>query len=239
MKCVILAAGFATRLYPLTKNKAKTLLPIAGRPIIEHIIEKLGSYISEVYIITNNKFYNDFANWLDNYKSHIKINLVNDEIDSNEKRLGALGDLKFVLDKFNIKEEIIVVAGDNLFNFDFYDFVKFFKEKGTCIALHDVKDKELAKHYGIIKLEGDIIKDFQEKPHHPKSTIASTGIYFVSKEDLKELNKYIEVGNLDGLGYFMQYLEKMKDVYGFVINGDWYDIGTLQQYKKANKEWKN
>ncbi|MDP6641896.1 MAG: nucleotidyltransferase family protein [Candidatus Nanoarchaeia archaeon] len=236
MKCIILAAGFATRLYPLIKNKPKQLLPISGKPIIEHIIEKIDKYIDEIYIVSNNKFFNNFNEWLNNYKSSVKINLVNDNVNSNEERLGGVGDLKFVLDKSNINEDTMILAGDNLFNFDVKDIIEFFKNNGTCIGLYDVKDKELAKHYGVTIIEGSIIKDFQEKPNNPKSTLVSTAIYLITKKDLEELDRFYETGDLENIGHFIHHLSKIKEIYGFKIKGSWYDIGTIEEYEKAERE---
>src|SRR3989344_4509975 len=146
MKCIILAAGYAIRLYPLTLDRPKPLLPIAGKPIIEHILEKINDLddIDEILIVTNSKFFDNFRNWKRGYSSSKPIKIINDRTKSEEDRLGAIGDLDFVIKHEKIDGNLLVIAGDNLFNFSLKHLHDFFRKKSaSVIALYDIKDKSL------------------------------------------------------------------------------------------------
>lgn len=243
MDAIILAAGYATRLYPLTKDTPKPLLKVAGKPIIEHIIEKLEDIksISRIYVITNDKFESHFNSWLASYEPSIPIEIINDGTKSNEDRLGALGDIHFLISGKNIDNDVIVVAGDNLFELSLADVNNFFKKKkANVIVLHDVKDFELAKHYGIVETdENGIITRFEEKPANPRSTLASTGIYIFPKKTIELIKKYIAQGNNpDKTGNFIEWLHKRETVHSFVTNKKWHDIGTMEQLEKADRHYK-
>lgn len=243
MKAVILCAGYATRLYPLTLNKPKPLLEIAEKPMIEHILFKVEKIedVDEIFVVTNNKFYNNFIEWLKNYNSNKKIRIINDETKSNEERLGAIGDIDFVIEKENISDDLLVIAGDNLFEFDMKKLNKFFKQKkASVVALYDVKDKELAKKYGIVDInENNKIINFLEKPENPPSTLASTACYIFSNYDIKELKRCIEEGKKpDNLGDFIKHLAEKKDIYGLVFSERWFDIGSFEELKEADIAWR-
>jgi len=243
MKAILLAAGYATRLHPLTKNKPKPLLEVAGKPIVEHIIDKIIEItdIDRIYIVTNQKFTSNFEEWSKNHKSKISIEIINDKTTSNEDRLGAVGDVNFVIETKQPNEDILVVAGDNLFELSLVDLNNFFKEKNkTIIALYDVKDKELAKKYGIVAInENNKVTEFHEKPAEPKSTLASTGIYIFQKKTINLIKNYINEGNSpDKTGEFLEWLFKKEEVYGFVSKEHWYDIGSFEQLEEARKEFK-
>ena len=241
MDTIILAAGYATRLRPLTEDIPKPLLEVAGKPIIEHIVGKIEELKPDkIYIITNDKFYQNFLDWLHNFDAKIPIGIINDGTKSNEDRLGALGDIHFVIKNKNIKEDIIVIAGDNLFELPLQDAANVFnKRKSNLIVLHDVKDKELAKHYGVVEVEENVVVDFEEKPVSPKSTLVSTGIYFFPKKTLGFIEKYISQGNNpDRTGDFIKWLHKREKVYAYVTDKKWYDIGSVKQLEEANKHFK-
>lgn len=243
MKTILLAAGYGTRLYPLTKNKPKPLLEVAGKPIIEHIIDKIVEItdIDRIYIVTNQKFTSNFEEWLKNSKSKISIEIINDKTTSNEDRLGAVGDINFVIETKQLNDDILVVAGDNLFKLSLIDLNNFFKEKNkTIIALYDVKDRELAKKYGIVAIdENNKVTEFHEKPIEPKSTLASTGIYIFPKKTINLIKGYINEGNSpDKTGEFLEWLFKKEEVSGFVSKEPWYDIGGFEQLEEARKEFK-
>ena len=242
MDAIILAAGYATRLYPLTENIPKPLLNVAGKPIIEHIIKKLSQIgsINKIYIVTNNKFEPHFRKWLSNFDAQNPIEIINDGTKSNEDRLGALGDIHHTIIKKNLDDDIIVVAGDNLFEMPLEDAINFFKKKkSNVIVLHDVKDLELAKNYGIVEVKDGIIANFEEKPAVPKSTLASTGIYLFPKKTIELIKKYIAQGNNpDKTGNFIEWLHKRDQVHSFVTDKKWYDIGSIEQLEKANIYYK-
>ncbi|MBS3105462.1 nucleotidyltransferase family protein [Candidatus Woesearchaeota archaeon] len=242
MDAIILAAGYATRLYPLTENTPKPLLNVAGKPIIEHIIKKLSKIdsINKIYIVTNDKFEQHFKKWINNFNAENPIEIINDGTKSNEDRLGALGDIHHTITKKNLDNDIIVVAGDNLFEMPLEDAANFFKKKkSNVIVLYDVKDIKLAKHYGIVDIDNGIIVNFEEKPVAPKSTLASTGIYLFPKKTIPLIKKYIEQGNNpDKTGNFIEWLHKREQVHSFVTDKKWYDIGSIEQLEKANRYYK-
>ena len=189
MHAIILAAGYATRLYPLTRDTPKPLLNVASKPIIEHIIKKLDSIgsISRIYIVTNDKFEGHFNKWLHNFDAQNPIEIINDGTRSDEDRLGALGDIHHAISSKKIDDDLIVIAGDNLFELNLIDVANFFrKKKSNVIVLHDVKDFELAQQYGIVEVDKiNLVVNFEEKPKSPKSTLASTGIYFFPKKTIE------------------------------------------------------
>ncbi|PIZ51306.1 hypothetical protein COY27_04245 [Candidatus Woesearchaeota archaeon CG_4_10_14_0_2_um_filter_33_13] len=236
MKAIILAAGYATRLYPLTLNQPKPLLKVGNKAIIEHIIEKLEqlNLVGQVFVVTNNKFYYEFLEWRHNFKSKIDIEIVNDGTLSNEDRLGAIGDVNFVIKRQAINSDLLIIGGDNLFEDDLTDFISFFRSRGSSILLNDVKKKELAKLYGIVTInENNKIINFVEKPDQPESTLASTLIYALKKEHLPVIQEVIELGKADRSGDFIAYLAKKEEVYGKVLNSKWFDIGSIEQLREA------
>lgn len=243
MKVIILAAGYATRLYPLTENKPKPLLEVAGKPIIEHIIKKLENVeaVSKIYIVTNSKFDSHFNKWLGNFEANMPIEIINDGTKSNEDRLGALGDIHILINQKNIDDDILVIAGDNLFELNLSDIANFFKKrKSNLIVLHDVNDFELAKQYGIAEIENNLVVNFEEKPKNPRSTLASTGIYIFPRKTIELIKKYIAQGNNpDKTGSFIEWLHKRDKVHSFVTDKRWYDIGTIEQLRKANRYYKS
>lgn len=242
MTVIILAAGYAVRLQPLTLNTSKSLLPIGNKKIIDRILEKVlkVSGISSVYVITNSKFFKPFGDWLKDAGYKQKISVICDGTTTNENRLGAIRDLEFVIKEGAITDDILVVAGDNLFEFDLAAFLKFArKRKGVAVALHDIGSISLARSFGVVAIdENKKVVDFEEKPENPKSTLISTGIYYFPKDKVAFINEYVKMQTkLDAPGYYMGWLSKRDEVYGFKFTEDWYDIGTLESYKKADQEY--
>ena len=242
MDAIILAAGYATRLYPLTENTPKPLLNVAGKPIIGHIIKKLEAVgeIGRIYVVTNGKFEQHFKDWLAESDMQKPVEIINDGTKSNQDRLGALGDVHYTIISKNLSNDVIIVAGDNLFELSLADVANFFKKKkSNVIVLHDVKNPELARHYGIVEVENNIVVNFEEKPNNPKSTLASTGIYLFPKKTIDLIKKYIAQGNNpDKTGSFIEWLHKRETVYSYVTDKKWYDIGSIEQLEKANKYYR-
>ena len=239
MDAIILAAGYATRLYPLTENTPKPLLNVAGKPIIEYIIKKLDEVnsVDKIYVVTNSKFENHFREWLNKFSAEKPIEIINDGTKNNEDRLGALGDIDHVISLKNIDNELVVVAGDNLFEVSLKDIANFFKKrKSSVIVLYDIRDFELAKSYGIVEVSNNIVINFEEKPIAPKSTLASAGIYFFPRKTTPLIRKYIAQGNSrDKTGNFIEWLHKRETVYSYITDKKWYDIGSIEQLEKANR----
>ncbi|WP_100405618.1 nucleotidyltransferase family protein [Bacillus solitudinis] len=243
MKCIILAAGYATRLYPLTKNTAKPLLKVANKSILDHIIEKVEKVdiIDDVYIVTNEKFFQSFVNWANNYLGPLNVSVINDKTTTNDNRLGAIADIQYVLDEAELDEDVMVLAGDNLFDFELTSFVDFYKTlNADCITTHELNDTEEIKRTGVIEVDGgDRVTSFEEKPEHPKSNLAVPPFYIYQKETLPLIKNYIEEGNNpDAPGNFIPWLIQHKDVYVYKFEGMRFDIGTLDSYEKVQTLFK-
>lgn len=243
MKALILAAGYATRLYPLTKDRPKPLLSIAGKPILEYIMEKLEKTegIDTIYLVTNQKFVLDFKDWLTDFKIEKRVKTLNDGSTCDDDKLGAIGDIGFVLEKERIDDDLLIIAGDNLFEFDLSRFIRFFQEKkAPCIALYDIGDKERAKKYGVAAIDANqrIVK-FEEKPPYPSSTLIATCLYLFSMKDLSLISTYLkEKRSSDAPGFYIQWLAEKEEVYGFVFKEKWYDIGSLESLRVADLEYR-
>lgn len=238
MKCILLCAGYATRLYPLTRDVPKSLLPVGNVPILERILDKILPIIEldTVYVVTNHRFIKNFQFWLRNYKQKEKIKLLDDKTDSNDNRLGSIGDIDFTVTQMKIDDDVLVIAGDNLLMFDVNDFVKFAKKQGLAIAVKDLKNKKLASQYGVVKVGADKkVVEFEEKPPEPRSSLISVGLYFFGKKHVPLVSKYIDEGHSkDAPGYYVSWLTQNYSLYAYTIKGQWYDIGDIDSYNKAN-----
>ncbi|MEI6350387.1 MAG: sugar phosphate nucleotidyltransferase [Verrucomicrobiota bacterium] len=214
MNILILGAGYATRLYPLTLTKAKPLLDVAGKPMIEWVIDNLAPIpdIENVIVVTNNKFAADFQAWADEYtcrqpKLHFKI--INDGSKDDSDKLGAIGDINLVVARENLgNSDLVVVAGDNLFSQSLEGFAQFAKGRAAVLATYDVKDLEAIKKYNSIEVDANgVITHFEEKPANPKSTNTGIALYYFSKETVTQFATYIAEGNNpDQPGRFIQWL---------------------------------
>lgn len=244
MNVIILCAGYGTRLYPLTKNTPKALLKIGKVTLIELILKEVASIdnVEKVFIVTNHKFLKQFNVWMKDYKSHLKLEIFDDGTSSEKEKLGAIRDLELVIKKKKINDDILVIAGDNLFDFDLISFVNSGKIHldGCLIGIYDIKDKDLAKEYGtVVGLTEDYkIINFEEKPENPKSVLISVGIYFFSFRTLSFISEYINSGlSVDAPGFFIEWLVKKREVRGYKFKGRWLDIGTDKSYKEALNEF--
>ncbi|MGB2601834.1 MAG: nucleotidyltransferase family protein [Candidatus Omnitrophota bacterium] len=243
MKGLILAAGYGTRLYPLTLDRPKPLVKVGGKTILERLLRKFEKIdtCDEVYIVTNDRFHDMVVKWVRGRTFSIKLKVINDLTRSNEDRLGAIGDINLVLSKEKPTDDVLIVAGDNLFEFDIADFISFSKEKNKfSVALFDVKNRKLAQRYGIVSLDPDQkLAEFQEKPESPKSTLASTGIYFMPEVTLPMMDKYMKTDLVkDAPGNFVKWISENDDVYGYVFTEGWYDIGDKVSLEKADIEYR-
>lgn len=242
MKAIILAAGYATRLYPLTENQPKPLLAVGEKPIVEHIIDKINNVpeVDEIFVVTNNKFTPHFESWLKNHQSQKPIKIINDGTLTNEDRLGAVGDINFVLESEQVDDDLFVIAGDNLFDFSLVDMVDFFKQKdSTVVAGKKLPKEDIAERFGnIIVDENNKITAFEEKPKEPKSEIAATALYLFNKKALTELKDCIkEHGKPDNSGDFIRYLSERQNVYTHILNYGWFDIGCKEHLDQANAKY--
>jgi glucose-1-phosphate thymidylyltransferase len=243
MNVLILAAGYATRLYPLTLNKAKPLLEIGGKPMIEWLVDHLGAVpnLGTIFIVTNDKFASDFQRWANNYQerhSKLTIKIVNDGSESDEDKLGAIGDINLVLTREDLaRDDLLVIAGDNLFSEPLTNFVDFAKDTEATVAIYDVGSAEAIKKYGCVTIDKNgLITHFEEKPKEPKSTLAALALYYYSRAILPLFATYLAAGNNpDQPGRFLQWLYKRKPVNTFQISGQWLDIGSKETLEEANK----
>ncbi|MEO5753420.1 MAG: nucleotidyltransferase family protein [Chthoniobacterales bacterium] len=243
MNVLILAAGYATRLYPLTLNKAKPLLEVAGKPMIEWVLDNLAPIpdIQTVYVVTNDKFANDFQAWADGYgktQPKVKFKIINDGSQSDSDKLGAIGDIRLVITRENLASEpLIVVAGDNLFSEPLADFAEQAKGSAAMLATYDVGDLEAMKKYSAIKTDAEgVITHFEEKPDKPESTLTGIALYYFAAETLELFTTYIAAGNNpDQPGRFIQWLYTRRPVKTYQIKGTWYDIGSKETLEEANK----
>ncbi|MCK9554611.1 nucleotidyltransferase family protein [bacterium] len=239
MEVLILAAGYATRLYPLTLNRAKPLLKVGGKRIIDYIVDNVNKIdgLKRINVVCNNKFNGDFIHWAENSPSRTPIKILNDKSEKDGGKLGAIGDIRLTIDKFQIKNDLLVIGGDNLFDLDLADFVSFAKSKGAAICLYDVRDKELAAKYASVTLDKERkIVRFEEKPANPETTLISMCIYYYPGGVLPMITDYLDAGgNPDAPGFFNQWLYKKIEVYGYVFKGKWFDIGDNESLRLADR----
>ena len=244
MNALILAAGYATRLYPLTLNKAKPLLEVGGKPIIEWLMESLRTVpdLKTIYVVTNDKFANDFQQWAATYQeSHSKppIRIVNDGSRSDDDKLGAIGDINLLLTRESelLRGDLVIVAGDNLFREPLAPFVQHMNSAFAGVAVHDVGELEPMKKYGVVTVSKDwTVTHFEEKPEKPQSTLAAMALYYYSREALPLFATYLAAGNNpDQPGRFLQWLYTRKPVKAFKMRGQWLDIGSKETLAQADQ----
>ena len=236
MKAIVLAAGYATRLRPLTDTWAKELLPVGGKPILSSIVESIGTVaeVDEVHVVTNTRKAPAFVEWAKNRD----VTVHDDGTSTNEDRLGAIGDMQFVIERAGIHDDLLVIAGDNLFEFELTEFVRYWAAKGTAsaIAVRDVGTRELAQRYGIVELAEDgRVLDFVEKPEDPPSTLAATATYLYHRAHVPLVRRYLDEGNPpDQPGRLVAWLHRREPVYGWTFDAGWYDIGDQEQLLEAD-----
>ena len=236
MRALILAAGYATRLRPLTDTWAKELLPVGGRPIVDRIVDNLAEVteVDEVHLVTNSRK----AGWFHEWAVGRDVTIHDDGTTSNDDRLGAIGDMLFVVDRIGSDDDLLVIAGDNLFDFHLGDLAAYWRTKGvaSAVAVRDVGSLELARQYGIVDLDTDgRIRSFVEKPPEPASTLAATATYLYHREHVPLIRTYVESGaNADQPGRLVAWLHQRAPVYGWVFTEPWYDIGDQKQLLEAD-----
>ncbi|MBT4935411.1 nucleotidyltransferase family protein [Candidatus Woesearchaeota archaeon] len=243
MKAIILAAGYATRLYPLTENQPKPLLEVNNISILNHILDKVHKIegITDIYVVTNARFYDAFRTWHCNYPLADKITLINDGTTSNDDRLGAVGDIHYVVQDKDINDDLLVIAGDNLFGFELQHFINFSDKHNTSsVAFCDLKNVEkVRRKLGVGVLDGEKVIGFEEKPLEPSSALASTACYLFKKNDLPFIEQAMERGSADNSGDFVKFLVNNSQVHGFVFDEHWFDIGSFESLEEANTLYKN
>jgi len=264
MKAIILAAGYATRMYPLTENQPKALLPLRGKPVIDYIVEQIRRIpeVTEIFVVTNSKFYPHFCEWaaganMEAQKASaesarqvsleaseqaispaLRVEVLDDGTDSNENRRGAVGDVFFTIQQKNIDDELLIIASDNYFTYDLREQLAVFRKTGCdTLVAKEMHDREKIKAFGVAVLAPDgKLLDFEEKPQNPKSNTAVYAAYFYRRETTPLFEKYLAEGHSpDNIGAFPQWLYKTHPVYVYIMNGDCHDIGTIEMYNEMNK----
>lgn len=245
MKALILCGGFATRLEPMTYFLPKALLPVSigGKPIIEYAFDNIvKAGIKEIILSTNTKFLGHFDYWAKNISGKhdgVVIEYVTENTMNNNEKFGAISGIAHAIDNAKIDDDLMIVASDNFFDFDVKDMIDNFKKTGKPeIGLYDVKSIDEARKLGVVGLTGDRVTSFSEKPKEPESTLISIGIYIIPRNMLSKFNEYLKEGNNpDAPGYFVKWFSERTEVVGHVFNGEWYDIGTLDIYRRVFDEY--
>ncbi len=239
MKAVILAAGYATRLYPLTLARPKALLPVGGKPMLDHLMEQLERVegLDEVYVVTNSKFADAFREWAAG-RSGLSLRILDDGTVDDDSRLGAIGDLYLTIREAELDDDLLVLAGDNLFSESIAPFPVFALEKGgPSLGVYDVGDFDTIRRYSVIELDGDDrVTRLEEKPEQPRSTLAGIALYFYPRPALRFVREYLEDGNNpDQPGRLVQWLYPRTPVYGWRVPGRWFDVGSKETLAEADQ----
>jgi glucose-1-phosphate thymidylyltransferase len=243
MKVIILAAGYATRLYPLTLTQPKPLLPVAGKPMIEYVLDNLAPIggLDRIFVVTNAKFAGHFQKWSEQYcatKAKLNFTIVNDGSTDDTNKLGAIGDIHFVIQQQQVDDDLIVVAGDNLFSEKLTGFGRVCREKqAPVLALYDVGDLEQIKKYNSISVDPQgRITFFEEKPKHPTSTLTGIALYYYPRSVIPLIRQYMAEGNNpDQPGRLVQWLYPRTPVHTWRVPGLWYDIGSKETLEEASR----
>jgi glucose-1-phosphate thymidylyltransferase len=236
-----LAAGYATRLRPLTDSIAKPLLPIAGRPLVDYLCDKIDEVaeVDAIHLVTNSRFAPDFARWADEREGRLGVIVHDDATKTNDDRLGAIGDIRFTVDRAGLEgEDLLVAAGDNLFDFSLADYSAFWRNKadGSCLALYEFPELEHVTQYGVAAVDAaDRVISLVEKPDNPRSNLISIAVYLYRHDHVALLAQYLAEGNsADQPGCFPVWLHTRVPVYGYRFEGDWLDIGDRAQLLEAD-----
>ncbi len=245
MKLLLLAAGYATRLYPLTKNKAKPLLEVAGRPMIEHVLATAEGIreLDHIYIVTNEKFAGDFETWAAAYRNDRPtcplITVVNDHSTDDSNKLGAIGDIKLVIDSQKVEDDLLIIGGDNLFKSSLAELVRFAAKRGPTLGVYDIGNLDEMTKYGSVTVDDDDrITEFVEKPPQPTTTLAAMCLYYYPRAVLPMIDRYVKEGNNpDQPGRLVAWLYRRQPAYAYQIRGQWLDIGSFETLDQANREF--
>jgi len=237
MKAIILVAGYATRLYPLTKDKPKALLDIQGKPLLQHIMDDLMKIpqIDQIILVSNHLFFNQFSSWIEACEAKIPVHVIDDGTMTNDMRLGAIKDLYFAIEAFHLDDDLLVLAGDNLYDFSMADFVAFYNQYShDSVMIHHENDIENLRKTGVAEVVDHQLVSFQEKPKEPKDSFAVPPFYIYRKETISLIKQYVtdhQPG--DSPGSLISWLMERVKIYGFLMPGKRFDIGDLASYETA------
>jgi glucose-1-phosphate thymidylyltransferase len=239
VKALILAAGYATRLYPLTLDRPKALLPVGGKPMLDHLMEQLEQVegLDEVYVVTNSKFAEAFREWAV-ARSGLPLRIIDDGTVDDDSKLGAIGDLDLTIREAELDDDLIVLAGDNLFSQSIAPFPVFALGKGgPALGVYDVGDLDTIRRYSVIELDDDDrVTWLEEKPERPRSTLAGIALYFYPRSALRYVREYLQDGNNpDQPGRLVQWLYPRTAVYAWRVPGRWFDVGSKETLAEADQ----
>ncbi|MBI3601574.1 MAG: nucleotidyltransferase family protein [Candidatus Omnitrophica bacterium] len=243
MKALILAAGYGTRLASVIKDTSKSLIPINGRPLIDYIVCRLKDVesLTDIVVVTNNKFYTSFKQWAKTHQD-LNIRIVNDKTSTPHQRLGSVGDIHFVWKQEREADDWLIIGGDNLFDQNLKDFMRFALKQDSAITIgvYDIHDTQAASKFGVVALDSNKkVISFEEKPSLPVSSLITMCLYYFPKTTRAYLQEYVsQSGALDAAGSYIQWLCRKKDVYGFQFGGKWYDIGSLESLQDAQEHFR-
>ena len=240
MKCIILAAGYATRLYPLTENFPKPLLDVGGKPILDWLIEDIKDSVDEFVVISNHKFASHFEKWAG--EKDYKITVLDDGTSTNDTRLGAVRDIEFAVKELGIKDDCIVMAGDNLLDFSLKGFADFAVSKETsCVMCHKEDRLAALQKTAVITLDDENrITSYEEKPVEPKGNLAVPPFYYYRAEDILRVTEALLGGcGFDAPGSFAAWLSTKTPMHAYVMPGKRYDIGDINSYEQVKKTFEN
>ncbi len=240
MKALILAAGYATRLYPYTRNFPKPLLGVGGRPVIDYLVEKILELdgVSKIIVVTNDKFTGHFEKWRASHKRRARISVVNDGTKTPEERLGAIGDMRLVFELEGYRGGFLVLGGDNYFEEPLGPFVSFCRKHpgASSIGVFDIGSLREARNYGVVRVDrGSRVVAFQEKPARPLSTLIGMCLYYFPQGRARMLGEYLSDSshNRDAAGAYIKWLASHSPVYGYRFGKRWVDIGSIQAYQQV------
>lgn len=241
MKCLILAAGYATRLYPLTKNFPKPLLEIGSKTILDWLIDDVDELklIDEYIVISNHKFVSHFDKWTKNKK--VKITVIDDGTTDNENRLGAVRDIKFAIDSLQLNDDLLILAGDNVLDFSLKHFVRYsIKKNASCVMRYYEDDTNRLRKSGVAEIcDDDKIMSLEEKPQEPKSNWCIPPFYFYKKDDINRIDEAIDSGcGTDAPGSLVSWMCQNSTVFAMEMPGKRYDVGSLENYEQIKQNYR-
>jgi len=236
MKCIILAAGYATRMYPLTENYPKPLLEVGGKPILDWLVDDISSVVEQFIVVTNHKYAEHFIAW----SSGKPVAVADDGTSTNETRLGAVRDIQFAIDTLHLTGDLLILAGDNVLDFSLRSFIDYAKEKGTsCTMRYREDDPVKLRRAGVSEVEGERLISFEEKPEEPKSYWCTPPFYYYISEDVEKIPAAIADGaGVDAPGSLVAWMCKHSPMHSMVMPGRRYDIGNLESYYQIKAMYK-
>lgn len=236
MKCVILAGGFGTRIQALSGDQAKPLLKIRGKPLVTYIVEKIPADI-EIIVSTNRKYEGQFIAWKKVLARDVVLFV--EQAQSEEEKPGAVSALNILIRQSGISEDLLVIGGDNYFEFNLADFISNYDNRRMLLAVYDVRNYQKARNFGVVKLVGNLVVTLTEKPAEPTSTLVSTACYIFPPSIFPVLNRFCSEGRRDNLGNFISYLLPDNEILAYIFEEKWSDIGSIQAYLEANSAEEN